>query len=543
MELYQLLTVLIIFPLIASLLLFLIKKNFVRSIILITTAVILIAAAVLFFLDIIEIDNYSIQTNNIPIGFSFIIKLLNLVLMAIITLIGIKLRKFIIIFISFIQFIGLILFELLSNSVEPETAFYIDNLSALIILISSFIGSILLIFFSSNIGTNLHIQKINSSAQNRIAVFGFIIISSINSIVVVNNLFWFYLFWNINTLSVFLLVYNSKSSQSSKYSIRTLWFNLLGGAAILTAITLLYSSKKVFTFTELFLSEEKSILGIIGVGVALIALAGFIKMGMFPFQSYIGSAVVSPIPISAILFSSSILNAGIYLLMRISPLFSGILIGEIIAIAGAFTFLTATGKALLKKNGRSIIMYSAVANGGLVICCFGLGINIGFISAFLFTLIYVVSTSVIFITLGVIAEKFKSYDVENMQGIICTEPLIATVMVIGIILRLLSSLGLLIYVSIIISIPLILIMLILGCVFEFVYFTKWIGSIVTIDIRNRVKNAQDPYLCGKKLKGSKENEFIVRNNYFSNLVLQLNYEVIINLIGWAIILVMFGVVI
>jgi NADH:ubiquinone oxidoreductase subunit 4 (subunit M) len=84
----------------------------------------------------------------------------------------------------------------------------------------------------------------------------------------------------------------------------------------------------------------------------MICLAAFTKSAQLPFQSWLLGAMVAPTPVSALLHSTTMVKAGVYLIIRLAPGLGGTRMGQVVAIAGAFTFALASAMAISQSNGK-----------------------------------------------------------------------------------------------------------------------------------------------------------------------------------------------
>jgi len=132
-----------------------------------------------------------------------------------------------------------------------------------------------------------------------------------------NDLVWIYFFWELTTLCSYLLIRYPDSPEAQTNALRALNLNLLGGVCFILAI--------VYLGVEFGATELTVILNLVGsakliVPATLLAIAGLTKSAQMPFSRWLLGAMVAPTPSSALLHSSTMVKAGVYLLIRISPL-------------------------------------------------------------------------------------------------------------------------------------------------------------------------------------------------------------------------------
>jgi len=107
--------------------------------------------------------------------------------------------------------------------------------------------------------------------------------------------------------------------------------------------------------------------------VVLISFAGLTKSAQLPFSSWLVGAMVAPTPVSALLHSSTMVKAGVYVMIRFAPLLQGSFAGLALSLVGGSTFLIASAIAISQSNAKKVLAYSTIATLGLVTACAGVG--------------------------------------------------------------------------------------------------------------------------------------------------------------------------
>ena len=129
--------------------------------------------------------------------------------------------------------------------------------------------------------------------------------------------------------------------------------NLLGGCGFTVAIlycTFVYRNSSLMEL----ISMGESHAGIV-IPVACLAFAAFTKSAQMPFSRWLLGAMVAPTPSSALLHSATMVKAGVYLLIRISPLMTGNLAGVMVTTVGGFTFFAASLLAISQSDGKKVL--------------------------------------------------------------------------------------------------------------------------------------------------------------------------------------------
>jgi ech hydrogenase subunit A len=197
--------------------------------------------------------------------------------------------------------------------------------------------------------------------------------------------------------------------------------------------------------------------------------------------------MVAPTPVSALLHSSTMVKAGVYILVRLAPVFQSTFTGYTLAMVGAVTFLLASGIAISQSNAKRVLAYSTIANLGLIVACAGIGTYEAIWAAILLIVFHAISKSLLFLAVGTAEHGIRSREIDDMTGLIVRMPKIATMMVIGIAGMFLAPFGMLISkwaaIRAFIDVPygfLFVIILAFGSAITVFFWAKWMGKILTV---------------------------------------------------------------
>lgn len=499
MEIYAII-IAIFLPILSAILCIAIKNKIFRNTIVVFSAVIMFVVAV-YFVFLIKQNVRCIVINSSffhsLIDLSLVIKILDFVLLAYILFVGIKLKKLLIVLLTIIQALILGAFELFGGIKEPESVFVIDHLSLIMILLVSVIGPIITIFAIGYMKEHEHHLGLKISRQPRFFAVLFLFLGAMNALAMTDNMLWLYFFWEITTLCSFLLISHDKNQESVNNAIRALWINSLGGVAFIIGIVLIYKATGTLSILQIldesYLYEGyglgKGVLSFFPIGLGMLCFAGFTKAAQFPFQSWLLGAMVAPTPVSALLHSSTMVKAGVYIIVRMAPAFSDSSLGKIVAVVGGFTFVAGSALAISQRNAKRVLAYSTIANLGLIICCAGIGSSLAIGAAILLILFHAVSKALLFLCVGTVEQGIGSRDIEDMQGLMKLMPFTTIIMVLGMISMLLPPFGVLITkwiaMEAAVHLPVVLIMIICGSAFTVVFWAKWIGIILTMSYKVR----------------------------------------------------------
>ncbi len=475
---------LICFPLMMALLLYLIKNDHVRKYFVYVACGVIIAASVLFAVRQIAggVNRTYLQNTHL---IDLLMAGVELVLFGIIVYYSIRYRKYYVILIAAIQEFLLLWTEFFGPKIAHPTAhIYSDRLTLIMCLIIGIVGCLICIYAT---GYMKDYHNHHKDFKNRKPFFFsmlFVFLGAMYGLVCSNNLTWIYFFWEITSLCSFLLIGYNKTEEAIRNSFRALWMNLLGGLAFAVAIVYCRVVYQLDGLQELVLLGTKGVLVIIPV--ILLAFAGLTKSAQLPFSGWLLGAMVAPTPTSALLHSATMVKAGVYLLLRLSPALAGNLAGTMVTSIGGFTFFATSLLAIAQTDGKKVLAYSTVSNLGLITACAGVGIHEAVWAGILLMIFHAVSKSLMFLSVGAVENCTGSRNIEDMHGLIVKLPKLAFVMIVGIAGMFLAPFGMLIskWAALKAFVDsksiLMVIFLVYGSASTLFYWTKWLGKIISV---------------------------------------------------------------
>jgi len=157
------------------------------------------------------------------------------------------------------------------------------------------------------------------------------------------------------------------------------------------------------------------------LGLALVILVAMTKSAQVPFSSWLTAAMLAPTPVSALVHSSTLVTAGIYLLLRFVPFALGPLL-----YVGIFTMLMAGWAGIIETDLKKLIALSTLSQLGLIVCCLGLGER-SLCFAHLNT--HAGFKALIFLCIGTIIHScYGSQESRSIGGLLLTSPILITVL-------------------------------------------------------------------------------------------------------------------
>ena len=436
--------------------------------------------------------------------FDHVILVGDLFLMCLITYLSFKYKKGVISLLAIVQTILVAALELFGPEVEELPALRFDWLTLVMILIIGVVGSLIGIYAVGYMhGYHIHHHKELTDRRSFFLAMIFVFFGAMFGLVFSQSLIWMYFFWEITSVTSFLLIGYTRTEEAIDNSFKALWMNLLGGCGIAAAIAV---GILVFHTVNLYQLIDIAILGkLMGITstlallpIACLAFAALTKSAQFPFSGWLLGAMVAPTPSSALLHSATMVKAGVYLLIRISIAMADNYVGNMVALVGGFTFLVASCLAISVSDGKKVLAYSTISNLGLIVACTGCGYEETIWAAVFLVIFHAVSKSMLFQCVGAIENTTGSRDVEDMQGLISIFPKLAVVLMIGIAGMFLAPFGMLIskwaalkafidtssvYVS-----TLMVLFICFGSATTMFYWTKWMSKILGASPREKSRD-------------------------------------------------------
>lgn len=244
-------------------------------------------------------------------------------------------------------------------------------------------------------------------------------------IVLAENLLLMVVFWEVTSLTSFLLIAYKYSEVEARISARmALAVTGGGGLALLAGVLLLGHIAGSFEFSVI---EERaaSIRGneLYPVVLVLFLLGAFTKSAQFPFHFWLPHAMAAPTPVSAYLHSATMVKAGVFLLARMHPVLSGTdLWFVLVTVTGALTFVYAAYVALLKHDLKGLLAYSTVSHLGLITLLFGLDTPLATIAGVFHIINHAIFKASLFMAAGIIDHETGTRDMRRMSGLLWVMP-------------------------------------------------------------------------------------------------------------------------
>jgi multicomponent Na+:H+ antiporter subunit A len=194
-------------------------------------------------------------------------------------------------------------------------------------------------------------------------------------LVLADNVILVFVFWELTSITSYLLIgFENDRETARKSALQALLTTGIGGLSLLAGLLLLANMAGSFELSAILAADNLSQHPHYTAAVLLILLGCFTKSAQFPFHYWLPNAMEAPSPVSALLHSSTMVKAGVYLIARLHPALSGpALWDEGLAIVGGLTMLVGAYLATQQDALKKVLAYSTVSSLGVLVMLIGLG--------------------------------------------------------------------------------------------------------------------------------------------------------------------------
>ncbi|RIP36034.1 DUF4040 family protein [Staphylococcus gallinarum] len=210
----------------------------------------------------------------------------------------------------------------------------------------------------------------------RFYIYLLLFMISMLGVVTANNTILLYVFWELTSVSSFLLIaywYGNRDSQFG--ALQSFMITVLGGLAMLTGFIMIYAVTGSNTITDIINDSNQLADSPLFIPIIIMLLIGaFTKSAQFPFHIWLPKAMAAPTPVSAYLHSATMVKAGIFLLFRFTPVLglSDFYI-YCVTFVGLITMIFGAINAIRQFDLKAILAYSTISQLGMIVSMVGIG--------------------------------------------------------------------------------------------------------------------------------------------------------------------------
>ena len=302
-----------------------------------------------------------------------------------------------------------------------DLSFRLDALSLIFALLISGIGTLIYIYAYYYLSPKNSLSKLYALLM--------LFMTAMLGISLSNNLIILLVFWELTSISSFLLVgYWSNYDAAQRGSRMALTITGMGGLAMLGGFVLLgqiAGTYQIDQLTSMATTIQNSHLFV--PTLLLILLGAFTKSAQFPFHFWLPNAMAAPTPVSAYLHSATMVKAGIFLVARLLPIFVGsALFHNLVTTIGLVTLCMAAFFAIFKEDLKGLLAYSTISHLGLIMCLLGIGSPLAVAAAIFHIINHATFKAALFMIAGIIDHESGTRDLRKLSGLWQLLPFTAT---------------------------------------------------------------------------------------------------------------------
>jgi multicomponent K+:H+ antiporter subunit A len=305
-------------------------------------------------------------------------------------------------------------------------AFRLDGLGMLFALLILVIGLLVILY------ARYYLSE--ADCTGRFYAYLLLFMGSMLGIVLSENILMLLMFWEMTSLSSFLLIsywqYRGDARNGARMALAVTG---LGGLALLGGFLLLGEMAGSYALSDI-LTQGEAIRAhpLYTPMLVLILLGAFTKSAQFPFHFWLPQAMAAPTPVSAYLHSATLVKAGVFLLARLFPVLSGTHEWSYLVMGvGLATLLIGAYFALFQHDLKGLLAYSTISHLGLITLLFGIGTPLAAVAGVFHIINHATFKASLFMAAGIIDHECGTRDMRLINGLWRYMPYTATLAILA----------------------------------------------------------------------------------------------------------------
>ncbi len=248
-------------------------------------------------------------------------------------------------------------------------------------------------------------------------------------IVLSDNILLLLIFWELTSLSSFLLIGFWRHLPEARQGARmALFVTGGGGLALIAGLLILGHIAGSYELTVILQQGEAIQASPLYLPALLLILVGcFTKSAQFPFHFWLPHAMSAPTPVSAYLHSATMVKAGIFMLARLWPVLAGTDAWFlIVATTGLVTMVFAACVALFKDDLKGLLAYSTISHLGFLTMLFGIGTPMAALVGVFHIINHATFKAALFLNAGIVDHEAGTRDLKRLGGLFGLMPIAGT---------------------------------------------------------------------------------------------------------------------
>lgn len=297
-------------------------------------------------------------------------------------------------------------------SLDIRFAFLIDGLGLVFALAITGIGTFIVLYSGTYLGGHSH--------RGRFLAFILLFMGAMLGLVLSDSLVGLFVFWELTSVTSFLLIgFDHEREAARRGAIQALVVTGIGGLALMAGGVLLHAITGTWTISGLALSEGLRDAGQFYPWVlGFIVVAAFTKSAQWPFHFWLPNAMEAPTPVSAYLHSATMVQGGVYLLARMSPILAATPQWQALLCGfGAITMLWGGLIALRQTDLKQMLAQTTIASLGLSVLLLGIGGEAAAMAVAAYFVAHALYKAALFLVTGIIDHGTGTRDITALGGL------------------------------------------------------------------------------------------------------------------------------
>jgi multicomponent Na+:H+ antiporter subunit A len=305
-----------------------------------------------------------------------------------------------------------------SPTLGVDFTWRLDGLSLTFALLISGIGTLIVLYSGGYLKGH--------PGQGRFIAFILMFSTAMLGVVVSDSLLMLFIYWELTSITSFLLIgFDHERERARRGAYQALIVTGGGGLCLLAGLLLIGQISGTQSLSTA-ISALPAMTGhpLANAALVLVILGAFTKSAQFPFHFWLPNAMEAPTPVSAFLHSATMVKAGVYLLMRLHPLFGDFPLWQtVLPFFGGITLVIGAFLALRQTDLKLMLAYTTVASLGLLVMLTGIGHEKAIEAAVLYLVAHALFKGALFMIAGVIDHEAGTRDITRLGGLGRTMPI------------------------------------------------------------------------------------------------------------------------
>ena len=300
---------------------------------------------------------------------------------------------------------------------EMSFSFRIDGLSLIFGMMVSGIGGLVLGYSS--------FYMAQYAGRTKFYFFLVLFMGGMLGLVFADNLMVLFIFWEITSITSFFLIgFDHDKEKPRQAALQALLLTAFGGLCLLFAVIMIgdmagtYSLSELYTRGFRFGAHSNYYLVFLLIFVAVTT-----KSAQFPFHFWLPGAMNAPTPVSAYLHSATMVNAGIFLLLRLNPILGGTVVWKtVFVLTGGITMFLGAFYSLGQKDLKRILAFTTISALGTMVLLIGMNSTASIQAALIFFIVHGLYKGGLFMMAGIIEKNTGTRDIDKLSGLLRSMP-------------------------------------------------------------------------------------------------------------------------